>query len=844
MDVQKHIYLCFGNAGVCSCSVPSQPNVMLKLARYLKMWYKKLSVIPDDPRRQWPPTLGQRYYDLSLLERERELPTTSSVSSYLDSLSKGKASHVSKECSRIIDLGSMFATSGMASISASSFSEAKILVTGVPGIGKTTLARKISHEWAIGTLLSNFFLVLLFCLKEERVYRAKDVRDLIGYHSPSLATDVAQALEETLGVGVLFIFDGWDELPTDLQGSQSIFLDMIRNKVLPNCSVLVTARSYASGDLIKLPSVTKHIETIGFSSKQITECIRSNIPNPENAEKLLWQLKLQKHIMSACYIPLNFAIVLHVAKFRNYTLPKTLTELYQIFVQNALLRHMKGLPEYKHIKALRYMEDLPAAVQTDFYNLCRLALDGLINEKVTFFHRDISHYFPHMEIDQIPEPDSPFLGLLTSMQSVSEFGEEDQYQFLHVTTQEFLAAWRVAFHSEYTPEAQVAFLKMYRDNPRFYRTFVFLAGLTHFQGANFLPVLSAPVQFSDLTTGAKLSGHRSGGEYILLISELLYEAQNPEQTAMFASSIQSSRLRIEINPSSALRSVITVCHFLMSSEKSWNVIEFNYFDAVPTSCDDSPFQFLDKDTFIETSTQVEELKLENFLSLEDIHRLINVPPFTTTKKLTLTRFYKPFDTNLIHTILTERNWVKFGLSLWDASNFNLQTILEVLTHNQSVNAFHLDTIQEEIPLPLDLSCQAALCKLLSLNRALHSLHLKQCGINSEAAKQLSHCLSTQTCLQVVELSDNPLGREGHTAIFQSLVVNTTVSQLVLRRTSDEDEDDNPLQLTNLYRAMIQMFTLNKTLKVLDLSLCSHFDVSIGKWIAAGLKVNRTLEDRS
>lgn len=832
-------FLLLAGLSTCESSGHSVSEGVLKLSRYLKAWYKKFSVIPDDFRKQWPPTLGQYYYDLMLLERARNFPTTSNVSSYLASLSTGKLTHAAKDMIRMINLKSMFISSENTSESATSLSEFKIVVTGVPGIGKTTLARKISHEWATGSLLLNFSLVLLFPLREERVYRAKDIRDLVGYHSPNLAADVAHIVEETCGLGVLFIFDGWDELPTGLQGSQSIFLDMIQNKVLPNCSVLVTVRSYAAGDLLKLPSVTKHVEIAGFSQKEITQCVRSNIPNPENAENLLWQLKLQKHIMSACYVPLNFAIVLYVAKIRNYDLPNTLSKLYQIFVQNALLRHMKRLPEYQHIKALRYMEDMPAAVQTDFDSLCRLALDGLTNEKVTFFDRDISHYFPNLKPQQFPEPDNPFLGLLTSMRSFSEFGEEEQYQFLHVTTQEFLAAWRIAFHDEFTAEAQVAFLKQYRDNPRFYRTFVFVSGLTHLQGASFLPVLYAPVQFSDLVTNTKLSGKRTVSEYILFIAEMLYEAQDPSQTAVLASNIQDASLCITIDPSSALRSLITICHFLMSSEKTWNVVQFSYFDPVSTG--ESPFQFLDKDTFIETSTQVEELKLENFLSLQDIRFLMNIPPFTATKKLTLIRFHNASDTEFIRTVLAERGWVKFGLSLWDTANFNLQAVLEMLMHNKSIGSFHLNTIQE-IEHSFDPSSQAALCKLVSLNHVLHTLRLNLCGISSRAAQQLSHCLSGATGLKHLDLSDNPLGREGQTAIFQSLVANSTVTHLILRRTRNDDEDDNPAQVAKLYKATMQMFTLNKTLLVLDISLNHHFDANIGKWIASGLRVNTTLQE--
>ena len=189
------------------------------------------------------------------------------------------------------------------------------------------------------------------------------------------------------------------------------------------------------------------------------------------------------------------------------------------------MRHLKTQPIHQHIKVLHEIKQLPEEIRSHFYQLCSMGLDGLVTEKVVFQQEDIDKYFPHVKLTLNSAQDTPFLGMLTSMQSYSAFGEEEQYQFVHVNLQEYLAAWWLAF--QFSLNNCLNFVKSYKDNQRLEQTLVFMAGLTNLNDKEYFPLLCAPVMFIDLTKHVKkLIGSRTASEYMLFILEMLFESEN------------------------------------------------------------------------------------------------------------------------------------------------------------------------------------------------------------------------------------------------------------------------------------------------------------------------------
>ena len=84
-------------------------------------------------------------------------------------------------------------------------------------------------------------------------------------------------MERREGKGVLFVFDGFDEFPTELR-EKSLVTDIISGSIyLPGATVLVTSRPSATAQLQSLfqTGIGKRIEIVGFSDKEIHEYAES-----------------------------------------------------------------------------------------------------------------------------------------------------------------------------------------------------------------------------------------------------------------------------------------------------------------------------------------------------------------------------------------------------------------------------------------------------------------------------------------------------------------------------------------------------------------------------------------
>ena len=111
----------------------------------------------------------------------------------------------------------------------------RMLIDGVPGVGKTTLCRKFCKDWGASQILKQFSIVWLLNLREERIAKAKSLDDLFQHYNKKLLKKLLEHIEETGGEGNLLVCDGFDELSKKERTQHSLFLDIIRGKVLPNC---------------------------------------------------------------------------------------------------------------------------------------------------------------------------------------------------------------------------------------------------------------------------------------------------------------------------------------------------------------------------------------------------------------------------------------------------------------------------------------------------------------------------------------------------------------------------------------------------------------------------------
>ena len=101
-------------------------------------------------------------------------------------------------------------------------------------------------QWAQGaSWLVRFDIVVLVYLQDEAVQNASTLADILPTRSLDISERISTQLQATDGNNVLFIFDGWDEFPSNLM-NESLVSTIIRQPhklSLHRSTVLITSRT-------------------------------------------------------------------------------------------------------------------------------------------------------------------------------------------------------------------------------------------------------------------------------------------------------------------------------------------------------------------------------------------------------------------------------------------------------------------------------------------------------------------------------------------------------------------------------------------------------------------------
>ena len=155
---------------------------------------------------------------------------------------------------------------------------------------------------------------------------------------------------------------------------------------------------------------------------------------PDVLEDFLKYISGNPAIHGMMYIPLNSAIVLKIYK-ANRTIgkpvPRTLTQLYMelsfVLLTKCLVE--KNDPLADQVSKQSKLEDIPQIFKDQFIELGKLAFEGALRQEITF--------------EQLPDGCNDlceFVNVSTELY----LGRKSTYSFLHLTLQEFLAAFYIS----------------------------------------------------------------------------------------------------------------------------------------------------------------------------------------------------------------------------------------------------------------------------------------------------------------------------------------------------------------------------------------------------------------
>ena len=332
----------------------------------------------------------------------------------------------------------------------------KVLMEGAPGSGKSTLSIRMCCQWTEGHLFQEYKLIILVRLRE--IVNAQSLAELLPRRNEEMGCEIEDTITASDGENVLFILDGWDELPSKAP-AYSFILDLVKGIKLPKSSIIITSRPTSSAILHSL--VHLQIEILGFTKDELQQYFRKCLQNSvEAAERLLQRIKQNPIVEGTCYLPLNASILVHLFKCRGNVLPTTQYGIFTELVCTCIFRHIIKKKTHQDINELKSLDELPPDTAAQFKDLCKIAYDGVMRDVVIF------NLGPNFNT----------LCLLQGVESLAVCGKSYSYNFLHLSIQELLCAIHMA--NELDEKEQTEQFKKLFGQPRFMLVFQFFAAKT------------------------------------------------------------------------------------------------------------------------------------------------------------------------------------------------------------------------------------------------------------------------------------------------------------------------------------------------------------------------------
>ena len=307
-----------------------------------------------------------------------------------------------------------------------------ILIEGDPGIGKTTVTFQICKKWAENKLLMEDVVFWIPLHHYKSVTTVCELFDKLGY------PEMMAYAQQNNGKGLVLIFDGWDELPNNLQ-TASLFHDIIFGTitVFTQSTIIVTSRPTCCDEIAEEVEQThSYYRILGFDQQKAIAYIKAYFhSDPSTGESLLKFLHSHEYLCQDFHIPISVAIMCFVYHSNDNKIPPTLSRLYEYFVVLCLRSNVPDTCA-QDLEKFKTIHNVPEKVKPIFHKLCKLAFDMLEDSKLLLNKEDMPDDINNLQLKQFDG-----LGLLHVDHFVSTLATiETSYSFIHRVVQELLAA--------------------------------------------------------------------------------------------------------------------------------------------------------------------------------------------------------------------------------------------------------------------------------------------------------------------------------------------------------------------------------------------------------------------
>lgn len=239
----------------------------------------------------------------------------------------------------------------------------RVVFQGGVGMGKTTVAEKVIWDWATGTRLQHYALLLRVPVLELAALegRAESLQGMLGRtHTQISSETLAVALQSPQSL--LLVLDGLEQLQNLLctpSSSSSLVLDvqqeatgsvllcsLLHGSLLPGASMLITSR-----EPVKLESL-RCFKVAGFSQSQRRTFFQKFFGDVDLSERLFQQSEQVLGVHEQCFRPSFCWTLCSVFKTQfesKNTPPETLTHLLSIITHTLLQKQKIHVEETREL---------------------------------------------------------------------------------------------------------------------------------------------------------------------------------------------------------------------------------------------------------------------------------------------------------------------------------------------------------------------------------------------------------------------------------------------------------------------------------------------------------------